>query len=159
MRLSFDDGTLLLEDAPETVPYAEWDDRVDEYRARAQHYRAIRTLRVPLRGIAHLLDTDDLSISIARRYDLEDAAEAQRAVIEESFLGKLVIIVKPLRSMPKNPPKNKILFDRLGIGERSTPAIMTKETAPATNELSCIAFSGLSATPRAFLSAPTIVYY
>lgn len=42
MRLSFDDGTLLLENAPETVPYAEWDDRVDEYRARAQHYRDIR---------------------------------------------------------------------------------------------------------------------
>ena len=30
MRLSFDDGTLLVEDAPESVPYAEWDDRVDE---------------------------------------------------------------------------------------------------------------------------------
>lgn len=42
MRLSFDDGTLLLEDAPETVPYAEWDDRVDNYRAKAQHYRDIR---------------------------------------------------------------------------------------------------------------------
>jgi len=35
MQVSFDDGTLLLEDAPDTVPYAEWDDRVDEYRARA----------------------------------------------------------------------------------------------------------------------------
>ena len=42
MRISFDDGTLLLEDAPDTVPYAEWDDRVDEYRARAQQYRDIR---------------------------------------------------------------------------------------------------------------------
>ncbi|SDJ90985.1 Superfamily II DNA or RNA helicase [Halovenus aranensis] len=42
MRLSFDDGTLLIEDAPDTVPYAEWDDRVDEYRAQAQHYRDIR---------------------------------------------------------------------------------------------------------------------
>jgi len=42
MRLAFDDGTLLLEDAPDTVPYAEWDDRVEEYRARAQHYREIR---------------------------------------------------------------------------------------------------------------------
>ncbi|MFP4627069.1 MAG: DEAD/DEAH box helicase family protein [Natronomonas sp.] len=38
MRLAFDDGTLLLEDAPDAVPYAEWDDRVDEYRARALHY-------------------------------------------------------------------------------------------------------------------------
>ncbi|ATW88257.1 MULTISPECIES: DEAD/DEAH box helicase family protein [Haloferacaceae] len=42
MQVSFDDGTLLLEDAPDTVPYAEWDDRVDEYRARAQQYRDIR---------------------------------------------------------------------------------------------------------------------
>jgi len=39
MRIAFDDGTLLLEDAPDTVPYAEWDDRVDEYRAQAHHYR------------------------------------------------------------------------------------------------------------------------
>lgn len=30
---------LLLEEAPDSVPYAEWDDRVDEYRARALHYR------------------------------------------------------------------------------------------------------------------------
>jgi len=42
MRIAFDDGTLLLEDAPETVPNAEWDDRVDEYRAQAQHYAEIR---------------------------------------------------------------------------------------------------------------------
>jgi superfamily II DNA or RNA helicase len=42
MRLVFDDGTLLLEDAPENAPYAGWDDRVNEYRARAQHYRDIR---------------------------------------------------------------------------------------------------------------------
>lgn len=28
MRLSFDIGTLLLKNAPETVPYAEWDGRV-----------------------------------------------------------------------------------------------------------------------------------
>lgn len=41
MRLEFDDGTLLLENAPETVPYAEWDDRVDEYRAQAYRYRSL----------------------------------------------------------------------------------------------------------------------
>jgi rubrerythrin len=29
MRIEFDDGTLLLRDAPENVPHAEWDDRVD----------------------------------------------------------------------------------------------------------------------------------
>ena len=41
MRIEFDDGTLLLHDAPEDVPYAEWDDRVDEYRAQAFRYRTI----------------------------------------------------------------------------------------------------------------------
>jgi superfamily II DNA or RNA helicase len=41
MRIEFDDGTLLLHDAPDTVPYGEWDDRVGEYRARAYRYRAL----------------------------------------------------------------------------------------------------------------------
>lgn len=41
MRIVFDDGTLLLEDAPDSLPYAEWDDRVNEYRAQAHHYRAL----------------------------------------------------------------------------------------------------------------------
>lgn len=33
----------------------------------------------------------DVSPVIARRYDLEDAGEAQRAVLEDSFLGKIVL--------------------------------------------------------------------
>ncbi|MDR9382473.1 MAG: ATP-dependent helicase, partial [Natronomonas sp.] len=41
MRIEFDDGTLLLCDAPEDVPHAEWDDRVDEYRAQAYRYQAL----------------------------------------------------------------------------------------------------------------------
>jgi NADPH:quinone reductase-like Zn-dependent oxidoreductase len=48
-------------------------------------------LRVPLRGIAHLMDIGALSIEVARSYDLEEAGEAQRAVMEDSFLGKLVV--------------------------------------------------------------------
>ena len=48
-------------------------------------------LRVPLRGVAHLMGTGDLSIELARRYGLDEAAEAQRAVMEDSFPGKLVI--------------------------------------------------------------------
>ena len=70
MRLSFDDGTLLLEDAPETVPYGEWDDRVDEYRARAQHYREIRQWTSEPDGQATLKD------STATVADLEDDARA-----------------------------------------------------------------------------------
>ncbi len=48
-------------------------------------------LRVPLRGVAHLMDLDRLSIEVARSYDLEEAPQAQRDVMNESFLGKLVI--------------------------------------------------------------------
>ncbi|MFC6726848.1 zinc-binding dehydrogenase, partial [Halobium palmae] len=48
-------------------------------------------LRVPLRGVAHLLETGALSIAVADTYGLDGAADAQRAVVEDSFLGKLVI--------------------------------------------------------------------
>ncbi|RQG90034.1 NADPH:quinone reductase [Natrarchaeobius halalkaliphilus] len=48
-------------------------------------------LRVPLRGTAHLMDAGELSIELARRYDLDEAGEAQRAVMEDSVFGKLVI--------------------------------------------------------------------
>lgn len=41
MRLVFDDGTLLLEDAPEDIPFAEWDDRVDKYRTQAYRYQEL----------------------------------------------------------------------------------------------------------------------
>jgi len=41
MRIEFDEGTLLLYDAPETVPHAEWDDRVGTYRAQAYRYRTL----------------------------------------------------------------------------------------------------------------------
>jgi NADPH:quinone reductase-like Zn-dependent oxidoreductase len=47
--------------------------------------------RGPLHGLAHLMTAGDLTIEVARTYDLEDAAEAQRAVMEDSFFGKLVI--------------------------------------------------------------------
>ncbi|WP_440771206.1 NADPH:quinone reductase [Natronorubrum sp. DTA28] len=48
-------------------------------------------LRVPLRGVAHLMATDALGIEIARSYDLDEASQAQEDVMNESFLGKLVI--------------------------------------------------------------------
>jgi NADPH:quinone reductase-like Zn-dependent oxidoreductase len=48
-------------------------------------------LREPLSRVASLLAGGDLDIRIATRYDLDGASEAQRAVLEESFLGKLVI--------------------------------------------------------------------
>ncbi|WP_459810024.1 NADPH:quinone reductase [Halopiger thermotolerans] len=48
-------------------------------------------LRVPLRGVAHLMDAGRLAIELDERYDLEEAAEAQRAVMEDSVFGKLVL--------------------------------------------------------------------
>ena len=48
-------------------------------------------LRVPLRGVAHLMGAGRLSIEVARSYSLDEAVEAQRAVMEDSFLGKLVV--------------------------------------------------------------------
>jgi superfamily II DNA or RNA helicase len=41
MQVEFDDGTLLLRGASDDTPYAEWDDRVDEYRTQAYRYRAL----------------------------------------------------------------------------------------------------------------------
>ena len=57
MRIVFDDGTLLLEDAPDAVPYAEWDDRVNEYRARAHRYRALLEWAEDTGGQATLQET------------------------------------------------------------------------------------------------------
>lgn len=48
-------------------------------------------LRVPLRGVAHLMDAGALSIEIEETYDLAAAGEAQRAVMEDSVFGKLVV--------------------------------------------------------------------
>ena len=48
-------------------------------------------LRGILDGVAHLMETGALEIEIARSYGLDEAAEAQRAVMEDSFFGKLVI--------------------------------------------------------------------
>ena len=57
MRVVFDDGTLLLEDVPERVPHAEWDDRVDEYRAQAYRYRALLRWADQPEGQATLQET------------------------------------------------------------------------------------------------------
>jgi NADPH:quinone reductase-like Zn-dependent oxidoreductase len=48
-------------------------------------------LRVGLAGVADLMARDRLSIECARSYGLDEAGEAQRAVMEDSFFGKLVI--------------------------------------------------------------------
>jgi NADPH:quinone reductase-like Zn-dependent oxidoreductase len=46
-----------------------------------------------LSGLATLMDRDEVTPIVARRYGLADVAEAHRAVMEDSFLGKLVVTV------------------------------------------------------------------
>ncbi|MFC6752031.1 DEAD/DEAH box helicase [Halorubrum tibetense] len=71
MRIEFDEGTLLLYDAPEEVPHAEWDDRVDTYRAQAHRYRAL------LEWAGQWNDGDgQATINSGFSHDVEDAARA-----------------------------------------------------------------------------------
>ncbi len=41
--------------------------------------------------VARMLASDDVTVEIAHSYDLDGVAEAHRAVMQESFLGKLVV--------------------------------------------------------------------
>lgn len=47
--------------------------------------------RVALSGVAELMRTGALDISLHQTFDLDDAADAQRSVMNESFLGKLAL--------------------------------------------------------------------
>ena len=54
MRIECDDGTLLLHDAPDDVPHAEWDDRVDEYpEGQARFYLDVQRCEAASNGYAH----------------------------------------------------------------------------------------------------------
>jgi NADPH:quinone reductase-like Zn-dependent oxidoreductase len=48
-------------------------------------------LSVPLRKLAYLLGEGDVEIQVADTYSLAEVADAHRDVMEESFLGKLVV--------------------------------------------------------------------
>ena len=49
------------------------------------------TTRPILRRFARLLKAGDISVAVADTYDLAEAADAQRAIDEEHFVGKLII--------------------------------------------------------------------
>jgi len=49
-------------------------------------------LTVPLRRLAYLIGEGEVEIEVARTYDLKEAGNAQRAVMEDSHLGKLVLV-------------------------------------------------------------------
>jgi 2-desacetyl-2-hydroxyethyl bacteriochlorophyllide A dehydrogenase len=48
-------------------------------------------LSVPLEKVARLIGEGELSVEVARTYDLSEVGEAHRAVMEDSFFGKLVV--------------------------------------------------------------------
>jgi NADPH2:quinone reductase len=78
-------------------PAATFPD-VSECRSKALTVHHVSMFNVPeyrdvLSGLATLMDRDEVTPIVARRYGLADVAEAHRAVMEDSFLGKLVVTV------------------------------------------------------------------
>jgi NADPH:quinone reductase-like Zn-dependent oxidoreductase len=49
-------------------------------------------LTVPLRRLAYLMGEGGIEIDVSRTYGLKEASEAQRAVLEDSHPGKLVLV-------------------------------------------------------------------
>lgn len=78
-----------------TVPQAGWENvpaaRSKELRVQLMSMFNTPDLSERLSRLARLMRRGELTISVEDRYPLDDAEEAQRAVMEESFLGKLVI--------------------------------------------------------------------
>lgn len=78
-----------------TTPQAGFED-VAAARGKDLHLVLMSMFNTPsfrpiLSQLATRLEAGDLQPEIARTYDLEDAAAAQRAVLDEQFFGKLVI--------------------------------------------------------------------
>jgi len=78
MELEFDDGTLLLRETTESVPYGEWDDRVDEYRAQAYRYRALLEWSGAWETTRDQRDTGPAQRTLEQGFDqtIEDTARA-----------------------------------------------------------------------------------
>ena len=78
-----------------TVPEAGWDN-VAAARSKDIQLTLMSMFNTPrmadhLENLAYLMAEGDIEPHIARSYDLADAADAQRDVMDESFLGKLVV--------------------------------------------------------------------
>ncbi|MFC6904034.1 NADPH:quinone reductase [Halalkalicoccus tibetensis] len=78
-----------------TVPEAGWENvpaaRAKELRVQLMSMFNTPDLSARLEQLARLMGRGDLGIHVAESYSLDRADEAQRAVMEDSFLGKLVI--------------------------------------------------------------------
>jgi NADPH2:quinone reductase len=71
-------------------------ESVPRCRGKALTVRHVSMFNVPDFGVilgrlARLMTDGALTASVARTYDLSDVAESHRAVMEDSFLGKLVV--------------------------------------------------------------------
>ncbi|MFC4552698.1 MULTISPECIES: NADPH:quinone reductase [Halorussus] len=78
-----------------TVPEAGFDN-IAAARSREMSLHLMSMFNTPdfaavLEKLAALMEAGDLRVEIAETYDLEQADEAQRAVMEDSILGKLVV--------------------------------------------------------------------
>jgi len=70
------------------------DDGVARSKDVSYHFMSMFNtpdLRDPLDGVAQFMASDRLNIHISDTYTIDAAADAQRAVLEESYLGKLAI--------------------------------------------------------------------
>ncbi|KYH26572.1 NAD-dependent alcohol dehydrogenase [Halalkalicoccus paucihalophilus] len=78
-----------------TQPQAGWENvpaaRAKELRVQLMSMFNTPDLSARLERIARLMEREELAIRVERSYPVEEAGEAQRAVMNESFLGKLVI--------------------------------------------------------------------
>lgn len=80
-----------------TVPEAGWDN-VAAARSKDIQLTLMSMFNTPriadhLEKLAYLMAEGDIEPHVERSYDLDDAADAQRDVMADSFLGKLVIDV------------------------------------------------------------------
>lgn len=80
-----------------TVPEAGWEN-VAAARAKDIQLTLMSMFNTPrmadhLEKLAQLMGDGDIEPHVARTYDLADAADAQRDVMQDSFLGKLVLDV------------------------------------------------------------------
>lgn len=71
-------------------------DRIHEARGKEITLSLMSMFNTPNIGavldrLASLLASGRIAPDVARRYDLDEAGEAQRAVVEDSFFGKLVV--------------------------------------------------------------------
>jgi NADPH2:quinone reductase len=72
-------------------------ENVPQCRGKALSVHHVSMFNTPdiggvLARLATLLDDDDLAAVVARRYALEEVPDAHRAVLEDSYVGKLVVV-------------------------------------------------------------------